>query len=88
LRQHDKTLFILLSPTVWNERMTIFWVACQNAAAAVVLFWINPTIGGGAARALGPKACIRRFELAGALVVRQCGCACLALHHWHGRLAW
>ncbi len=61
----------------------------SEAAAAVPLLWINPTTRGGAAWALGLKAClgIRRFELAGALVAQQCGCACPALHHLrrHGR---
>ena len=43
--------------------------------------------GGGAAWALGLKAWlgICRFELAGALVVRQCRCACPALHHLRRR---
>ncbi|KAK3680835.1 hypothetical protein B0T22DRAFT_445847 [Podospora appendiculata] len=47
----------------------------REAAAARPLSWINPPAGGGAAWALGLKAWlgIRRFELADALVVRQCG---------------
>jgi hypothetical protein len=61
----------------------------REAAAAGPLLWINPTAGGGAAWALGLKAWlgICRFELAGALVVRQRGCACPALRYVrpHGR---
>jgi hypothetical protein len=61
----------------------------REAAAAGPLLWINPTTGGGAAWTLGLRAWlgIRRFDLAGALVVRQCGCACpVLLRSWrHGR---
>ncbi len=61
----------------------------REAAAAGPLLWINPTTGGGVAWALGLNAWlgICRFELAGALVARQCGCICLALHHLrrHGK---
>ncbi len=58
-----------------------------EAAAAGPLLWINPTTGGGAAWALGLKAWLgtRWFELAGALVVRQCRCACPALYHLRRR---
>jgi len=55
----------------------------REAAAAGPLWWINPMAGGGTAWALGLKAC--RFQLAGALVVRQYRCACLALHHLRRR---
>ncbi len=78
--------------------MTLFWAArlsvavtvitiLRKAAAAGPLLWINPTTGGGTAWALGLKAwlSICRFELASALVVRQCGCACPALHHLRRR---
>ncbi|KAL2752770.1 hypothetical protein ACRALDRAFT_1065813 [Sodiomyces alcalophilus JCM 7366] len=61
----------------------------REVAAAGPLLWINPATGGGAASTLGLKAWlgIRRLEFAGALVVRQCGCACTAFHHLrrHGR---
>jgi len=76
----------------------VFWATCsivvvtvitmlRETAAAGPLWWINPTTGGGAAWALGLKAWlgICRFELAGALVVRQCRCACPALHHLRRR---
>ena len=74
----------------------MFSVACLIAVAAAImvlreagpLLWINLTTGGRAAWALGLKAWfgILRFELAGALFVRQCGCACPALHlRRHGR---
>jgi hypothetical protein len=45
--------------------------------------WTDPATGGGAASTLGLKAWlgIRRLEFAGALIVRQCRCACPAFHH-------
>jgi len=62
----------------------------REVAAAGPLLWINPATGGGAASTLGLKAWlgIRRLEFAGALVVRQCGCACPAYYHLrrHGRM--
>ncbi|KAK4095715.1 hypothetical protein N658DRAFT_502416 [Parathielavia hyrcaniae] len=61
----------------------------REAAAAGPLLCISPTTGGGAAWALGLEVWlgIRRFELAGALVVRLYGCGCPALlRSWrHGR---
>lgn len=82
-----QNLFTLLSSNVWNERMAAFWIARLNAVAVVVtmlseaaaagpLLRINHTTGGGAAWGLGRKLwlSIRRFELAGALVARQCRC--------------
>jgi hypothetical protein len=102
--RHGRALFIVfLLTVVWSERMTLFWAArfivvvtviamLRQAAAAGPLLWINPTTGGGAAWGLGLLKAwlgICRFELAGALVARQCGCACPALHHLrrHGRTA-
>ena len=62
----------------------------REAVAAEPLL-INSTTGGGAARALGLNTWlgIHRFELAGALVIWQCGYACPAVHHLrrHGRTA-
>lgn len=73
--------------------MRVFWATrsilvvtvitmLREAAAAGPLLWINPTTGGGVAWALGLNVwlSICRFELAGALVARLCGCTCLALH--------
>jgi hypothetical protein len=91
-----------LSSVIGSEKVKLFWVArlivvvsvvamLRQAAAAGPLLWINPTTGGGAAWALGLKVWlgIRRFELAGALVVWQCGCACPAVHRLrrHSRTA-
>jgi hypothetical protein len=80
----------------------VFWATCsivvvimviamvRQATAAGSLLYINPMAGGAAAWALGPMKAwfgICRFEPAGALVARQCGCTCLALYHLrrHGR---
>ena len=75
--------------------MTLFWVTrliivvtvimiLREAAAAGPLLWINLTTGGAATWALGLLRAwlgICWFELAGALVARQCGCTGPALHH-------
>ena len=74
--------------------MVAFWFACLSAVAAVIimlreaaaagpLLCINYTTRGGAVWTLGLKASlgICRFELAGALAIRQCGCTCPALYH-------
>lgn len=81
--------------------MTLFWVwaarlivvvtviaMLRHTAAAKPLLWINPTTGGGAARALGRKARlgIHRFEVGGALFVPWRGCAsCPTLRHLRRR---
>jgi hypothetical protein len=97
VRQRDWT-YHTLSSVVWSKKAMVFWAACsvvvvtviarlRGAVAAGPLWWINPMTGGGAAWALGLKAWlgICRFELAGALAVRQCRCVCLALHHLRRR---
>ncbi len=70
----------------------MFWAACSIVVVTVITTLreaaaAGPLTGGGAAWALGLKAWlgICRFELASALVVRQCGCACPALHHLRRR---
>ena len=73
----------------WAVRSIVVTVIrmLREAAAAGPLLSINPTTGGGAAWVLGLKAWlgIRRFELAGALVVRQRGYACPALRYLRRR---
>jgi hypothetical protein len=74
LRQHDRALFILLSSVVRNLRMAVFWVACPNAVAAVImvlrkaaaigpLLCISLEAGGGAAWTVQPKAWLGIREL-------------------------
>ena len=74
-----------LGPTV-QVRGRLRPVGFCDLAIAIVTMTTMLT-GGGAAWALGLKAWLgtRWFELAGALVVRQCRCACPALYHLRRR---